>query len=151
MVSEKQRQILDQLRDGACVPRLSTLSQNLDIPSSTIKYNIEQLKDSEAILDYTVVTDPSKLGYEYEGYVLINLSDEAYNDPEHVAEGLAERELIESVAIVTGDYELLLRVRERSMNDYFDLLKTVMENNPIRDVKTISCLDVVKHRGKRRP
>lgn len=151
MVSEKQEQILDEVRSGACVPRLSTLSKNLNIPTSTIKYNIEQLEDSGAILGYTAVTDPAELGYDYEGYTLINLTDDAYADPETVASNLASHEDIDTVAIITGEYELLLRVKATSMNNYFDMLKNIMDNNPIRDVKTISCLTVIKQDGTRRP
>ncbi len=59
----------------------------------------------------------------YCAYVLCGISSEEYVDPERIAKELVKQENIESIDICTGDYELILKVRTKDQDEYYELIK----------------------------
>jgi DNA-binding Lrp family transcriptional regulator len=58
--------------------------------------------------------------------VLVTLSTEAYRNPESIANVLAKHRVVESVDIVAGDWELILKIRTKDQDEFYDFLKKVI-------------------------
>jgi DNA-binding Lrp family transcriptional regulator len=113
-------------KEGYCTPQIARIARSIDEPSTTIHYNIKKLESDGAIRTYKAVFDHRKIDEGFSVFILIALSSDEYSDPERVARNLAKHREVESVDIIAGDWELLLKVRTRDQDAYFEFLKTVI-------------------------
>jgi len=85
---------------------------------------------------------------ECEGFralVLVALSPNVYRDPEKIAQILARYREVESVDIVAGKWELILQIRTKNHDTFYEFLKKVIsEKNGIVKTSSIVCLKRVK-------
>jgi len=54
------------------------------------------------------------------------LSPSEYSTPERIARDLAKQKEIESVDVLTGDWELIVKVRTRDQDEYYNFLKNIL-------------------------
>ena len=113
-------------KEGYCTPQISQIARTLDEPSTTIHYNIKKLEEEGAIRTYKAAFDYKKIGEGFCTFLLIALSPGEYSDPERIAADLARHKEVESVNIVAGDWELILKIRTKDQDEYFSLLKNVI-------------------------
>jgi DNA-binding Lrp family transcriptional regulator len=113
-------------KEGYCTPQISRIAKTIDEPSTTIHYNIKKLEEEDAIKTYKAVFDYKKIGEGFCTFLLIALSPGEYSDPERIATDLARHKEVESVNIVAGDWELILKIRTKDQDEYFNLLKNVV-------------------------
>jgi Lrp/AsnC family leucine-responsive transcriptional regulator len=113
-------------KEGYCTPQISRIAKTLDEPSTTIHYNIKKLEEEGMIKTYKATFDYNKIGEGFCTFLLIALSPGEYSDPERIAADLAKHKEVESVNIVAGDWELILKIRTKDQDEYFSLLKNVI-------------------------
>jgi DNA-binding Lrp family transcriptional regulator len=113
-------------KEGYCTPQISRIAKTIDEPSTTIHYNIKKLEEEGAIRTYKAVFDYKKIGEGFCTFLFIALSPGEYSDPERIAVDLAWHKEVESVNIVAGDWELILKIRTKDQDEYFSLLKNVI-------------------------
>ena len=110
-------------KEGYCTPQIARVAKKLKEPSTTIHYNIKSLEKEGAIKSYKAVFDYKKIGEGHCTYILINLGPEKYGDPGGVAKEVAKDPRVESVDIVTGDYELMVKLRTKDIDEYYAFVK----------------------------
>lgn len=77
--------------------------------------------------------------------VFVALSPNAYNNPEKIADILAKYEEIESADIVAGKWELILGIRTKDQNEFYDFLKKVIhKEDGIAKINSIISLKRIK-------
>ena len=82
---------------------------------------------------------------EFCALVFVALSPEAYHNPERIADNLAKYREVESVDIVTGKWGLLLKIRTKNQDKFYDFLKKrVSKENSIVKTNSIISLKQVK-------
>jgi DNA-binding Lrp family transcriptional regulator len=113
-------------KEGYCTPQISRIAKTIDEPSATIHYNIKKLEEEGAIKTYKAAFDYKKIGEGFCAFVLIALSPTEYGDPERIAANLAKQREIESVDIVAGEWELIIKVRTKDQDEYFNVVKNVI-------------------------
>lgn len=113
------------LKEGYCTPLISQIAKKLHEPGATIHYNIKKLEKEGAIQEYRAVFDYSKIDRGFCSFLLIKLSQEEYADPEKVGKVLAGFSEIESVDVITGDYEILVKIRVKDQNAYYSFVKKI--------------------------
>jgi len=113
-------------KEGYCTPQISRIAKTIDEPSATIHYNIKKLEEDGAIKTYKAAFDYKKIGEGFCAFVLIALSPTEYGDPERIAAELAKHKEVESVNIVAGDWELIMKIRTKDQDEYFSFLKSVI-------------------------
>lgn len=131
-------------KDGYCTPQIARIAKRLKDPSTTIHYNIKKLEKDGAIKAYKAVFDYKKIDEGFCAYVLINLSPDEYGDPERIAKDLAKNYQIESVDIITGDWEIILKVRTKDQEEYYNLIKNVISRKGITKIKSLTSLKQIK-------
>jgi DNA-binding Lrp family transcriptional regulator len=118
--------LIKLFKEGYCTPQISRIAKTIDEPSATIHYNIKKLEEDGAIKTYKAAFDYNKIGEGFCVFVLIALSPTEYGDPERIAAELAKHKEVESVNIVSGDWELIVKIRIRDQDEYFNFLKSVI-------------------------
>src|SRR3989344_7937882 len=96
---------------GSCTPQISKIAKQLKQPSTTIHYNIKKLEKESIIKAYKAVFDYTKINEGFCAYVLLSLSPDEYGNPERIGKDLAKHAEIESVDIITSDWEMIVKVR----------------------------------------
>jgi len=113
-------------KEGYCTPQIARIAKTIDEPSTTIHYNIKKLEQEEAIKTYKAVFDYKKIDEGFCAYLLFALSPAEYTTPERIAMDLAKHKEVESVDLVTGDWELIIKIRTKDQDEYYNFLKNVI-------------------------
>ena len=139
-----EEKLIEQLKAGKCAPQIAQLARSLKEPATTIHYNIHRMQKEGKIKACHAVFDHAKIGQPMCTYVLITLSPDEYADPERFAAELAKHPQIESVDIITGDWEMLLKVRTAGMDEYYALVKSVLSKKGINKIKSLQSMKQLK-------
>jgi len=140
-----QPRLVKLFKEGYCTPQIGRIARAIDEPSTTIHYNIKKLEKEGVIKTYKAVFDYKKINEGFCVYVLISLASKQYSDPENIARTLARQKEVESVDILTGDWELIVKVRVGSQDEYYDFLKKVIaKQEGIRKTKSMISLRHLK-------
>jgi len=140
-----QPKLIRLFKEGYCTPQIGRIAREIDEPSTTIHYNVKKLESEGAIKAYKAVFDYRKIHEGFCSFVLIALSSNEYTDPERIAENLAKHNEVESVDILAGDWELLIKVRAKDQDEYYQFLKNVISKEKgIENTNSIISLRQVK-------
>jgi len=131
-----QPKLIELFKEGNCTPQISVIAKKLKEPSTTIHYNIKKLEQEGKIKSYKAVFDYKKIDEGHCTFVFINLGKEDYADPEKVAKEIAKDSRVESLDVVTGDYELIVKLRTKDIDEYYSTIKEWVKKFEFR--KTIS-------------
>jgi DNA-binding Lrp family transcriptional regulator len=132
-------------KEGYCTPQIGRIAREIDEPSTTIHYNVKKLENEEAIKAYKAVFNYKNIGEGFCSYVLVALSSNEYTDPERIAKSLARHGEVESVDILAGDWELILKVRAKNQDEYYQFLKNVISKEKgIENTNSIISLRQIK-------
>lgn len=136
--------IIDLVRRGYCTPQISQIARKIKEPSTTIHYNIKWLEKEQVIKSYRAVLDYKKINEGFCVYVLISLSPDEYGNPEKIAQDLARHPQMESVDICTGDWEMVLKVRTSTQDEYYEFIKQVISRKGIVKIRSLTSLKQIK-------
>ncbi len=139
-----ESRLLEMLSRGYCVPRLADIAKALGEPGTTIHYNIKKLEKERKVLAYKAVFDQAAIGKSVCNYVLINTDPEEYSNPERIAGELSKLEEVESVDIITGQYEILIKVRTRTIDEFYNFVKKALSRKGFAKTTTITSLKQIK-------
>jgi DNA-binding Lrp family transcriptional regulator len=140
-----QPKLIRLFKEGYCTPQIGRIAREIDEPSTTIHYNIKKLEREGAIKTYKAVFDYKKIDEGFCAFVLIALSSDEYGNPERIAGSLAKHSEVESVDILAGDWELLVKIRTRDQDEYYQFLKEVISKEKgIENTNSIISLKQVK-------
>jgi DNA-binding Lrp family transcriptional regulator len=118
--------LIKLFKEGYCTPQIGRIAREINEPAATIHYNIKKLETEGAIKAYKAVFDYNKISEGFCAFVLIALSSEEYADPERIGRSLARHKEVESLDILAGDWEMILKVRTKDQDEYFKFLKEVI-------------------------
>ena len=139
-----QPRLIELFKEGNCTPQISVLAKKLKEPATTIHYNVKQLESEGAIRAYKAVFDYKKINEGHCTYIFVNLSQENYGDPEKIAKQLAQDTRVESIDIVTGDYEMLIKLRTKDIDEYYAWVKESVKKFGFAKTTSVSSLHQVK-------
>lgn len=120
----------------------SELARRLGLSESTVRKRVEKLKRDNVINKFTVVVDPSKLGFNSTAIIGIDV------DPPQlliVAKRLCELQESKSVFICTGDHMILVEVWAKDGND---LSKIISEKIGVIEGVRRVCPSIILERLK---
>lgn len=136
--------IIELFKEGNCTPQISVIAKKLKEPGTTIHYNIKRLEEEGAIKAYKAVFDYKKIEEGHCTYIFINLSEENYGDPEKIAREIAKDTRVESIDIVTGDYEMLIKLRTKDIDEYYSWIKENVKKFGFAKTTSVSSLHQIK-------
>jgi len=136
--------LIQLFKQGYCTPQIAKIAIKIKEPSTTIHYNIKKLEQEGQIKTYKAVFDYKKIGEGHCTYILVNLTSQKYGDPEDVAKLIAKDPRVESVDIVTGDYELILKLRTKDIDEYYAFAKEAIKKYGISKMVSLTSLKQIK-------
>lgn len=122
--------LIELLKSGYCTPRIVDLAKKLKEPSTTIHYNIKQL-EKEMIIGYKAVFNHRKIDQGFLSFVSLTIEKEEFRDPDKIAKELAAYSQVESVDVVTGEWDIIIRVRAKDIDEYYQFVKNVLSRKGI--------------------
>jgi Lrp/AsnC family transcriptional regulator, leucine-responsive regulatory protein len=139
-----RERLITLLRNSFATPQIGRLAKKLKEPASTIHYNLKKLEQEGKIKTYKAVFDHASIEEGFCIFILINLSPNEYGDPERIAKDLVKHPEIESINVITGDWEMLVKVRVKNQDAYYAFLRNVISRKGIEKVKSLTSLKELK-------
>lgn len=124
---------------------LSEIARRLDMGAATIHERANTLEEKGYIREYRAVLDPELLGINEVGFIRIHTTAGRFSA---VAERLAEEPDIQEIHEVTGEADLLLKVRVRDKAALTGLLTTIGEYDGVEGTTTNIALRTVEEKSK---
>jgi Lrp/AsnC family transcriptional regulator, leucine-responsive regulatory protein len=114
MLDDKDRAILTELQKDA---RRSTkaIAKDLNIPRATVHERIKRMMDKGIIKGFTVVPDYSQLGEPVTAFILISFLPNNDISQRELAGRIAGLDGVQEVHLISGEHDILIKVRGRSM------------------------------------
>ena len=131
-------------KEGYCAPQIARIARTISEPSATIHYNIKKLEKEGAIRTYKAVFDYRKIGEGFCVYVFIKLTSEAGADPDRIAGELARPKEVESVDLLAGEWDLILKVRTKNQDEFYNLLRSILALQGVEKTTSLISLRQVK-------
>ena len=139
-----RNKLINLFKQGFCTPQIAKLAKKLKQPSTTLHYNIKRLEKDGIIRSYKAVFDYKKIGEGHCTYVLVNLKGEHYAEPEEIAKQISKNPNVESIDIITGDYELLIKLRTKDIDEYYSLMKEFIKKYGFSKAISLTSLKQIK-------
>ncbi|MHA2503706.1 MAG: Lrp/AsnC family transcriptional regulator [Candidatus Kariarchaeaceae archaeon] len=109
--------ILQHLKKNAR-KTLKELEAEIDLKVSTIHNRIKRLEDSNVIKQYMAIIDHKSLDYNMISFIMIEfVNQDNQLDQVEVAEQISQLPNVEEVHLVTGEFDILLKVRSKDIDD----------------------------------
>lgn len=132
MLDEKDSMILEKLMEDS---RRTTkaIARDLDIPRATVHDRIAKMEQKGVIRRYTAVPDYVQLGAGVSAFILVQFGPEGGLSQRDTAEEISTIPGIFEVHMISGEYDMLLKVRGASMEEIGRLVI-----DKLRDVKGVA-------------
>ncbi|MFB6088864.1 MAG: Lrp/AsnC family transcriptional regulator [Candidatus Aenigmatarchaeota archaeon] len=142
-LDEKDRKILENLKENSDLTTRQ-ISKRTTIPITTVHNRIKKMEERGIIKKYTIIPDYKKLGKEIAAFILVEVeypkSKEEFSQ-EHVAREIDKYGQVEQVSMVTGETDIVIKVRTESVDklNYF-LTKKLREIEGVDGTETMIVL-----------
>lgn len=119
-LDETDHAILRMLKKDARAS-MTAIADAVHISRAGAHARIKRMTDAGVITGYTVRTDPMLLGHHASAYVMVAIEQASWQEVRDRLRGIVE---VEHMALMGGDFDVLLLVRAR---DNRDLRRIVLE------------------------
>lgn len=115
-MDDKDSAILDELTKDS---RKTTkaIARELEIPRATVHDRIVKMEQKGVIKRYTAVPDYAQLGLGVSAFILVQFEPEKGISQRETAEDIGSLPGIFEVHMISGEYDMLLKVRGATMED----------------------------------
>ena len=139
-IDELDLKILKELRKDA---RLSyrKIAEKLKVATGTVQHRVQKLEENKVITDYHAGIDASKLGYVIAAIVGLSINR---NESKGLEKRLRDHLNVFAVYSVTGDYDLFIGAKFKSMNELNEFIRKDLSDKAINKTNTFIILDVSK-------
>jgi DNA-binding Lrp family transcriptional regulator len=143
-LDEHDYQILDALKSDAR-QTIAELSTQLGVPRATVHERIMRMKKAGVIKRFTIEQDYRITGLPTMSFVLASYASAARTDQHEAARLASKIPGVLGVYIISGEWDLLFKVRGKSIEDIGTLILDRIRNTPgIAKTYTMACFEVTK-------
>lgn len=140
-VDATDRRILDLLRADARMSMRDVAAQ-VGVSRANAYARVDRLRRDGVITGFTVAVDPQRLGVGISAYVSVKIQQQSWKA---VRGRLARLPQVEHVALVSGDYDLVLLVRVTDAVELRDVVLEELQAIPeVTGTQTVFILDEVR-------
>jgi DNA-binding Lrp family transcriptional regulator len=137
-LDSKDESILKVLKNNARAS-IREISKTTGIRPSTVHQRIKRLIDDDVIEKFTVKLNDEKVGEGFTVYMLISGSTERY-----LGEEIMKNDQVKGIYGITGEYDLLIKMKFKDMKAFNDFLLTFREKYSSHISKTLTMVQTVK-------
>jgi DNA-binding Lrp family transcriptional regulator len=144
MIDEKDELILTELKKNA---RNSTknIAETIRLPRVTVHDRIQKMSKQGIIKSFNVSIDYKKIGYLTEVFVFISFLPNPDISQRELAKRIAQLPGVYEVHIISGEYDLLLKVRGKTLEDIGTLVVDKIRHlKGVGTTLTFACFETIK-------
>ncbi|MHA1745824.1 MAG: Lrp/AsnC family transcriptional regulator [Promethearchaeota archaeon] len=140
----KDHLLLDALKEDASLS-VAKLALKTNLPATTVYNRIKKLKAHGIIKNYTINIDKNLVHGSIVGFILIkaaSVNSSGTDDQREIIRKLMEHPSVEDAAIITGEKDILTRIRVKSIEDLNSFILDYLRKVPgIQDSTTMISLE----------
>ena len=121
MLDKKDAIILDSLRQNSR-KTVKEIGRETGIPRTTVFERIKRMEHNQVIKGYSVKPDYEKIGFPTTAFTMVAHNGSAGVSQKSVAKEIAKLPGVYEVQIVAGEWDMLVKVRGRSLESIGDLV-----------------------------
>ncbi|WP_457750681.1 HTH-type transcriptional regulator LrpA [Thermococcus sp.] len=118
MLDERDKIIIEMLTKDARTP-FTEIAKVLGISETAVRKRVKALEEAGVIKQYTIVIDPSKLGYNLVSLTGVDTMPEKIFE---VAAKLKDFEFVRNVYLTSGDHMIMTEVWAKDGEDLSDII-----------------------------
>ena len=144
MLDKKDEMIIAELKKDA---RKTTkaIAANIHIPRVTVHDRIQKMIQRGIIKSFDVTVDYKKIGFSTEVFIFVSFLPNPDVSQRQLAQRVAHLPGIYEVHIISGEYDLLLKVRGKSLEDIGILVVDKLRQlKGVGKTVTFACFETVK-------
>ena len=115
-LDKKDIQILKILQQNSKIS-LKELSRKVSLPVTTVFNRIRKFEQNGLIKDYRAIIDPKKVGFDVTAFILVAYDVSSKRSQREVARDISKLPFVQEVHIITGEWDMLLKVRGRNSEE----------------------------------
>ncbi len=144
MIDEKDRRIIEELKKNS---RNSTknIAKNVEMPRVTTHDRIEKLKEKGVIKKFTVSLNYKKMELSTEMFIFVSFQSGLDISQRELAKRISKIKRISEVHIISGEYDLLLKVRGKSLEKIGKMVVDKLRKlKGVGKTLTFACFETIK-------
>jgi len=144
MIDTKDEMIIMELKKNA---RNSTknIAANINVPRVTVRDRIQKMIQQGIIKSFNVSIDYKKIGFTTDVFIFISFIPTPDVSQRELAKRIAKFPGVNEVHIISGEYDLLLKVRGKSLEDIGTLVVDKLRQlKGVGRTLTFACFETVK-------
>jgi DNA-binding Lrp family transcriptional regulator len=130
-MDSKDEQIINVLKEN-CKLSTQQISRKTLIPITTVHNRIKKMEKDGIIEKYTVILNNKKFGRPISAYILISvdykLLKEIKKTQYEIAKKLKSKDFVEEVSMVTGDRDIMIKLRVKDMDELNEFVTKYLRN-----------------------
>lgn len=136
-LDEKDKLILRELWIDSS-QSVREIAEKLGMPRTTVQERINKMKREGIIKRFTIEIDHSKLGKSTTAFILVSFMPGPQVSQKELAKKISELPDVEEVYLITGEWDIIVKVRGSSIQEIGDL---VVERIRMMDgvARTVTC------------
>ena len=116
MIDAKDSKILDELvKDGR--KSIVEIARQVELPRATVQERLKKMVESGVIRRFVAIPDYAKIGKQVMAYVFVAFRNEAGLPQRRLAEVIAGTPGVYEVSVISGEWDMLLKVRADSVEE----------------------------------
>lgn len=115
-LDSKDVELVQALRRDSRRP-ITALAKELGIPRATLQDRVRKLVEEGVIKRFTIVPDFAKLGRQITAFVMVSFSPVPGLSQRELAKEIAEIEDVQEVHLISGQWDILVKVRVGKVED----------------------------------
>ena len=124
---------------------IAELSKELGMPRATVHERISRMKRAGVIRRFTIEENYEKTGLPTLSFVFVEYDRQSRIDQHEVARNIAKISGVLGVYIVSGEWDLLIKVRGKSIEDIGNIILERIRATPgVFKTYTMACFEVAK-------
>ena len=143
-MDEKDLMILEKLRENAR-KTVNEISKEIGLPRTTVGERIKKLVKEGVVKKFTTMLNYEKLGKPVTAFVLVSFLPNPKISQRQLAREIARIKNVYEVYIIAGEWDLLLKVRGKDMEEIGQLILDKLRSmEGVGKTVTCTCFSVVK-------
>jgi len=144
MIDKKDNIILKELKKNA---RQSTkkIAEITEIPRVTVHDRIKKMINRKIIKSFTVITNYKEIGFHSKVFIFISFLPKSEISQRELANRISKLPGVLEVNIISGEYDLLIKVRGKSLEEIGKLVIDKLRSiDGVGRTLTCACFETIK-------
>ena len=144
MIDDKDRELLRILKENSR-SKTNEIARRAGMPRTTVYHRVKRMEEEEIIKRFTVIPDYSKIGEPVTAFILVSFLPTMDVKQRQVAEEISRLEGVYEVHLISGEWDMILKVRSSSLEKIGELvIDNLREIKGVGKTMTCGCFTTVK-------